>query len=84
MSETSPNIKCAICLNNIYMGQSHRVHNTLYKTSSQRLAMSRLHQGKSAHSKYKKTFSLSCEHLFHKECIKKWLKRNPTCPLCRR
>jgi hypothetical protein len=24
-----------------------------------------------------------CGHCFHEECIKRWLKKNPTCPLCR-
>ena len=26
---------------------------------------------------------LSCEHIYHKVCIKKWLKKNNTCPNCR-
>lgn len=26
---------------------------------------------------------LSCEHIYHKVCIKKWLKKNETCPNCR-
>merc|ERR1719476_41337 len=24
-----------------------------------------------------------CGHAFHKECLKSWLKRHPTCPVCR-
>ena len=26
---------------------------------------------------------LGCNHYFHKKCIYKWLKQNPTCPICR-
>ena len=26
---------------------------------------------------------LGCGHCFHRECIAKWSKNNPTCPLCR-
>ncbi|KAF9010126.1 hypothetical protein BDQ17DRAFT_1347587 [Cyathus striatus] len=24
-----------------------------------------------------------CKHAFHQKCIKKWLDRNKTCPMCR-
>ncbi|QCE12198.1 E3 ubiquitin-protein ligase [Vigna unguiculata] len=27
--------------------------------------------------------SLSCDHVFHRQCIVKWLKIRHTCPLCR-
>ena len=26
---------------------------------------------------------LACGHYFHKKCVYKWLKQNPTCPICR-
>lgn len=26
---------------------------------------------------------LSCEHIYHKTCIQKWLKKNNSCPNCR-
>ena len=26
---------------------------------------------------------LSCEHIYHKVCIQKWLKKNDSCPICR-
>lgn len=26
---------------------------------------------------------LPCHHIFHSKCIKKWITRNPACPVCR-
>lgn len=27
---------------------------------------------------------LKCNHLFHKKCVDKWLKKNQNCPMCRK
>lgn len=27
---------------------------------------------------------IECEHIFHKSCIVEWLKKNTTCPVCRK
>ena len=26
---------------------------------------------------------LECTHKFHRKCILNWLRRNPSCPICR-
>lgn len=26
---------------------------------------------------------LDCGHMFHKDCVLKWLKKNKSCPICR-
>ena len=31
----------------------------------------------------KEKYELACHHLYHKECIQKWLSNHTTCPLCR-
>jgi hypothetical protein len=30
-----------------------------------------------------KGYELKCEHIFHKDCIKEWMERSKTCPICR-
>ena len=30
-----------------------------------------------------KLIKLSCNHIFHEKCIKKWIQKDSTCPLCR-
>jgi hypothetical protein len=27
---------------------------------------------------------LPCKHIFHDACVREWLKREPTCPVCRK
>ncbi len=27
---------------------------------------------------------LHCNHIFHKNCIREWFHKNPTCPICRK
>ena len=29
-------------------------------------------------------YNLTCGHIFHKKCIKNWLKKNNECPICRK
>lgn len=26
---------------------------------------------------------LACKHQFHPDCVKKWLQKNPLCPVCK-
>jgi len=35
------------------------------------------------YSRGEEMIQLPCEHLFHRECIMEWLKRQNTCPTCR-
>jgi hypothetical protein len=30
-----------------------------------------------------KVMELKCKHLYHEECIVKWLEKNPKCPVCK-
>ena len=30
-----------------------------------------------------KCIQLHCKHLFHPDCIIKWLEKNPLCPVCK-
>ena len=32
----------------------------------------------------KNDINLSCNHIFHKECLKEWFKIKTTCPICRK
>jgi hypothetical protein len=34
--------------------------------------------------KAKDAFKLSCEHIYHEDCINKWSDQNNSCPLCRK
>ena len=29
------------------------------------------------------TRKLPCNHIFHRNCLQKWILRHPTCPICR-
>ena len=32
----------------------------------------------------KQVAELSCEHIFHEECLQQWVLKNDSCPICRR
>ncbi len=34
-------------------------------------------------SNQEETYSLNCQHQYHRDCITRWLHTNPNCPLCR-
>ena len=31
-----------------------------------------------------KKIELSCNHIFHRDCLREWMKQKPSCPVCRR
>jgi len=33
--------------------------------------------------KHRAVHQLACKHTFHRKCIRSWIRRHPTCPLCR-
>ena len=35
------------------------------------------------HQKDKRIYFTGCDHVFHGRCMDKWLREDPTCPLCR-
>ena len=73
--------KCVICLEEI--GADFKIYKKIYKRVGQDEIIDRLHRGKTAYPLSKDITTLRCFHKFHKNCIKKWFKRSPTCPLCR-
>jgi len=76
-------INCAICLETVNTNIKI-FHKKKYKNVSQKEKINRLHKGKTAYPLSQKITSLPCKHEFHENCIKKWFRRSPTCPLCRK
>ena len=59
------------------------VHALMGPNGSGKSTLSYVLSGKDKYEINDKIISLNCNHKFHKNCLKLWIKKNNTCPQCR-
>ena len=81
---------CSICLRSMKIKEDNKfvLYKKIYEKISQKERSYRLSRGLSSYPLYIKGYNnnvckLKCNHYFHKKCLRLWLYRSFSCPLCR-
>lgn len=76
------NYECPICLDPMSPTQYKKVGENNDEKIALKLAGLNLEGRKITKLTKSPLKSLECGHIFDRECIKDWLEKNPTCPVC--